>query len=156
VSALDDKMTAWAERRLVPKVLIANQTPIVEAVCDPEGDWLPGVPVVAAYPVASTAEAAWEIAAVLSAPAVSAWAWHQRGGTGLSSNTIRLGPPMLAELPWPTGSIAAAVDALRSGDVVACGRLVDVAYGIDADERAVLQAWWRPIYDRLTVTRTGR
>ncbi len=156
VSALDPKMTAWASQRLVPKVLIANQTPIVEAVCDPEGEWLPGVPVVAAYPAESTADAAWEIAAVLSAPSVSAWAWHQRGGTGLSSNTIRLGPSMLAELPWPTGSLDAAVDALRDGDVVACADLADAAYGIDAAERAVLAEWWRPIYDRVTATRTAR
>ena len=158
VAALDDRMVAWAEQRLVPKVLIANQTPIIEAVCDPGGDWLPGVPVVAAYPLATAdpTEAVWEIAAVLSAPAVSAWAWHQRGGTGLSSTTIRIGPTMLAELPWPTGSVAAAVDALRRGDVVTCGDLVDAAYGIDAEERSVLREWWRPIYERVTVTRTER
>jgi len=152
VSALDQKMVAWAEQRLVPKVLIANQTPIVEAVCDPAGEWLPGVPVVAAYPTDPTSptETAWEIAAVLTAPAVSAWAWHRRGGTGLSPNTIRVGPTMLAELPWPAGSVAAAVDALRAGDVVACGRLVDTAFGIDVDERAVLLGWWLPIYERVT------
>ncbi len=39
---LDDHMVRWAERRLVPKVLVANQTRIVEAVCDPHGEWLPG------------------------------------------------------------------------------------------------------------------
>jgi hypothetical protein len=156
VSALDSKMTAWAEQRLVPKVLIANQTPIVEAVCDPGGAWLPGVPVIAAYPTVSTADAAWEIAAALTAPSVSAWAWHRRGGTGLSSNTIRLGPPMLAELPWPTGPLDAAVDALRDGDVLACAGLAEAAYGIDPAERAVLADWWRPIYDRVTATRTVR
>ena len=149
-------MAAWAQQRLVPKVLIANQTPIVEAVCDPSGDWLPGVPVVAAYPAdpATATEAAWQIAAVLSAPAVSAWAWHQRGGTGLSPNTIRLGPTMLVELPWPEGSIAAGMEALRDGDVVACGCLVDAAYGIEAGERSVLLDWWQPIYERVTVSRT--
>ena len=145
----------WAEQRLVPKVLIANQTPIVEAVCDPAGDWLPGVPVVAAYPnnSATATDTAWEIAAVLSAPSVSAWAWHQRGGTGLSPNTIRLGPTMLAELPWPARSIADAVDALRAGDVVGCGRLVDAAYGIGAAERSVLSDWWLPIYERVAARR---
>ena len=155
VSALDEKMAGWAEQRLVPKVLIANQTPIVEAVCDPAGDWLPGVPVVAAYPddLTNATETAWEIAAVLSAPGVSAWAWHQRGGTGLSPNTIRLGPTMLAELPWPAGSMTTAVDALRAGDVVGCARRVDAAFGIDADERSVLFDWWLPIYERVAVRR---
>ena len=47
---LDDDMVRWARRRLVPKVLVANQTRIVEAVCDPHGEWLPGVPVLGVYP----------------------------------------------------------------------------------------------------------
>ena len=42
------------ERRLVPKVLVANQTRIVEAVCDPHGEWLPAVPVLGIYPIGST------------------------------------------------------------------------------------------------------
>lgn len=147
LSALDAKMSAWAARRLVPKVLIANQTSIIEAVCDPLGEWLPGVPVVAAYPTG--AGCAWEIAAVLGAPSASVWAWHCRGGTGLSSRTIRLGPTMLAELPWPSGALGPAVDALQGGDVVECGRLVDRAYGLDDAECAAVFAWWKPIFDRI-------
>jgi hypothetical protein len=151
VSRLDDKMTEWARRRLVPKVLIANQTPIVEAVCDPDGTWLPAVPVVAAYPLdaATDVATAWEVAAVLTAPSVSVWAWHQRGGTGLSADTIRLGPTMLAELPWPAGSLDDAVAALQAGRVEECGGLVDDAYGIDPDERRALSAWWNPIHERV-------
>ena len=166
LAALDAPMQRWARKRLVPKVLVANQTPIVEAVCDPDGEWLPGVPVVAVYPhppraAASSStgpagrgrpgesERAWEIAAVLTSASASAWSWHRRGGTGLSANTIRLGPAMLAELPWPPGDVAHAVDALRRGDVVGCGRLVDEAHGIPPDERDRLDAWWRPIVERL-------
>ncbi|MGA9279609.1 HsdM family class I SAM-dependent methyltransferase [Ilumatobacter sp.] len=151
LTMLDPKMTAWAAQRLVPKVLIANQTPIVEAVCDPAGEWLPGVPVIAAYPLdpLDAVDAAWEIAAVLISPAVSVWAWHQRGGTGLSPSTIRLGPTMLADLPWPTGPIDSAVAALRDGDVVGCGRLADAAYGLDDEHAEVLRAWWQPVYDRI-------
>lgn len=150
LARLEGRMVSWAADRLVPKVLIANQTPIIEAVCDPTGAWLPGVPVVAAYPLRpDAAHSAWEIAAVLGAPSSSVWAWHRRGGTGLSSDTIRVGPTMLAELPWPPGSLTAAVDALRDGDVVASGSLVDEAYGIGISERAELSAWWRPIHDRI-------
>ncbi len=154
LDALDTKMTEWAARRLVPKVLIANQTAIVEAVADPRGDWLPGVPVVAAYPLDGAVATVEEIAAVLTAPSVSAWAWHRRGGTGMSSGAIRVGPTMLADLPWPGGPIAGAVEALRAGDVIGCGRLVDEAYGLGAGERAELAAWWLPRYERLTA-RTG-
>ena len=37
-----------------PKVLVANQTRIVEAVADPCGAWLPGVPVTSVVPTADT------------------------------------------------------------------------------------------------------
>lgn len=151
---LDEKMTRWAQQRLVPKVLIANQTRVIEAVCDPVGDQLPGVPVVTAYPTTSDrAEAtavAWEIAAVLLSPSVSVWAWHQRGGTGLSSDTIRVGPTMLADLAWPAGPLDDAVAALQAGNVIEAGYLADEAYGIDADDRAAACAWWEPLVKRIS------
>ncbi|MFK7917015.1 MAG: N-6 DNA methylase [Ilumatobacter sp.] len=153
LSMLDDKMLGWARKRLIPKVLIANQTRVIEAVCDPSGAWLPGVPVVAAYPTSAdpveAARVAWEITAVLLSPSVSVWAWHQRGGTGLSSNTIRVGPTMLADLVWPAGSLDAAVSALQACDVVRAGVLADEAYGIDAQDADEALAWWRPVVERI-------
>ena len=151
VAALDEKMTRWAEQRLVPKVLIANQTPILEAVCDPGGDWLPGVPVVSAYPLDPdrAADVAWSVAAVLTSPAASVWAWHQRGGTGLGPTAIRVGPTMLAELAWPHGALDDAVAALRVGEVVRCGELVDAAYGVSDDEHESSMTWWRSALDRI-------
>jgi len=151
LAELDGKMKRWAEQRLVPKVLIANQTPILEAVCDPTGEWLPGVPVVAAYPLdrATSVGVAWEVAAVLTSPAASVWAWHQRGGTGLGPTAIRVGPTMLAELAWPAGPLDEAVAALCSGDVVRCGELVDAAYGLSVDEHDSAMTWWRAALDRI-------
>ncbi|MEM1334127.1 MAG: N-6 DNA methylase [Actinomycetota bacterium] len=146
LDALDDRMRAWARRRLRPKVLVANQTRILEAVADPDGDWLPGVPVVAVYPE-DDAEV-WDIAAILTSASASAWAWHERGGSGLSATNIRIGPVMLGQLPWPTGSVAPAVSALRAGDVLTCGRLVDEAYGVTAEEGDRLANWWAPLAGR--------
>jgi hypothetical protein len=148
LEALDPKMRAWADKRLVPKVLVANQTPIIEAVCDAAGEWLPGVPVVAVYPRPDVSP--WALAAVLTSPAASIWAWHRQGGTGLSPNTIRVGPAMLAALPWPGGPLDAAVAALRSGDMVSCGRLVDEAYGLRDDEEMVAMSWWSSILERIS------
>ncbi len=151
LAVLDDKMLRWAQQRLVPKVLIANQTPILEAVCDPAGAWLPGVPVVAAYPLDTDrgVHVAWSVAAVLTSPAASVWAWHQRGGTGLGPTAIRVGPTMLAELAWPNGSLVHAVEALRAGDVRRCGELVGEAYGLtDAEHESSLR-WWSRALDRI-------
>ncbi len=156
---LDEHMARWARRRLVPKVLVANQTRIVEAVCDPHGDWLPAVPVLGLYPTgahwddddrrtpAQLEAAAWEIAAVLTSPFASAWLWHQGAGTGMSADAIRLSPVTLGALPWPSGDLGPAVEALRRADVRACGRAVDHAYGISND--AELSEWWVALLERV-------
>ncbi len=131
---LSPPMRRWADRLLVPKVLVANQTRVIEAVVDDAGAWLPGVPAVTARPVADGDP--WAVAAVLTSPLASRWAWQRAAGTGLSSNALRLGPRWLADLPWPAGPLTAAVAALRAGDVDACGRAVTVAYGLDPDAPA--------------------
>lgn len=164
LARLDDHMREWARRRLVPKVLVANQTRIVEAVCDPCGDWLPGVPVLGVYPAGAhweddarrsadeLAESAWKIAAVLSSPVASVWLWHRGAGTGLSADTIRLSPVTLAALPWPAGDLGVAVDALRRGDVRGCGAAVDVSYGIRGEStlfESSLFDWWSELLERV-------
>lgn len=162
---LDASMVDWARRRLVPKVLVANQTRIVEAVCDPDGDWLPGVPVVAGYPLdvhwdgvdgrerasapAAAATIAWRAAAVLTSPIASAWLWQRQAGTGLSTDAIRVSPTVLGALPWPAGELDDAVVALRAGDVRGCGAGVDRAYGVTGAAAAPLEEWWRAEVERI-------
>jgi hypothetical protein len=148
---LDDRMRAWAQRRLVPKVLVANQTGIIEAVCDERGEWLPAVPVVAVYPfeAAESDPSAWEIAALLTSPVASAWCWHATAGTGLSANAIRIGPVVLGGLPLPHGSLSAAADALRSGHVRLCGDRVMDAYGVEVAVREPLINWWGAALERI-------
>jgi hypothetical protein len=143
IAALDAKMSRWASDRLVPKVLIANQTKILEAVADPDGSMLPGVPVVSAYPDTDAkrgAELAWQIAALLTSPLASAWAWHRSAGTGLSADAIRVGPVMLAQLPWPAGDLGQAAAALADHDVRRCASEVHAAFGMTDD--AALHHWW--------------
>jgi SAM-dependent methyltransferase len=157
LEALDPKMQRWASKRLVPKVLVANQTSIIEAVCDPHGELLPAVPVIGVYPHvdgATDSDAstiAWEIAAVLTSPIASAWVWHHAAGTGLSATSIRLGPAALGAVPWPRGDLVRAVDALRDRDVRRCGEAVLDAYGIvDATDRERLVSWWSIGLQRIT------
>ncbi|HEY3484012.1 MAG TPA: N-6 DNA methylase, partial [Ilumatobacteraceae bacterium] len=66
---LDPPTRSWADRMLVPKVLVANQTRTIEAVVDPTGAWLPSVPVVTCLP--RDAAFLWEVAAVLTSPVAS-------------------------------------------------------------------------------------
>jgi SAM-dependent methyltransferase len=156
---LDTDMRRWAQRRLVPKVLVANQTRIVEAVCDPAGEWLPGVPVLGVYPTGAhwddphrrpddeLATSAWEIAAVLTSSVASAWLWERGAGTGLSVDSIRMSPVTLGGLPWPSGDLRRAVAALQHGDVRSCSAAIAGAYGIG--DSSALDGWWAGLLERI-------
>lgn len=146
VNALDDRMRGWADRKLVPKTLIAAQTTIIEAVSDRDGSWLPGVPVVTAVPSPDVDLVDVDpvdvdmVTAVLTSPVASVAAWWSAAGTGLSATALRLGPALLGGLPWPSGDMAPAVDALRQGDVAGCGVHAAAAFGLARDHPIV--SWW--------------
>ncbi len=144
VAAMSERMQEWARRMSVPKLLVANQTRIVECIVDREGGMLPGVPVVTARPRAGDQDLDG-IAAVLSSPYVSAWAWHRVAGTGLSARTVRVGPGLLAGVPWPAGSLDAAVQAWRAGDLLATAHATHGAFGIGERSGADLVSWWRAL-----------
>ena len=130
LAALDPKMQRWAAKRLGPQG--ARRQPDRRSSrpsATDRGEWLPAVPVDRrlsrtamrrrSMPVPSTPArptlAGWEIAAVLTSPVASAWVWHRQAGTGLSAGTIRLGPVLLGELPWPVGDLDAAVRGAPGG-----------------------------------------
>lgn len=91
---LSPRMHDWAQRRLVPKILVANQTRVIEAVHDPEGAWLPSVPVITCV----TGEPD-RVLGVLTEARTLAWVRHHAAGTGLSAQTVRLSPSLLAAVP---------------------------------------------------------
>lgn len=140
LAALTGRFPAWAARKLVPKVLIANQTKVIEAVADADGAWLPGVPVSTATP--TDAGAVWELAAVLTCPVASVLAWQAAAGTGLSTSAVRVSPSVLGATPWPAGDLTRAVGALRAGDVAGCATEVCAAYGLAPAVSEGLLPWW--------------
>jgi SAM-dependent methyltransferase len=142
LTQLPGRFPRWAERKLVPKVLVANQTRILEAVADGRGAWLPGVPVNTVTPAAGTTSVD-EIAAVLTSPVASVLAWQLAAGTGLSTKSLRVGPALLAQLPWPAADLSPATAALAEGDIEGCGRAVTEAYAVDRRVAEPILAWWR-------------
>ncbi len=94
LAQLSPRMQGWARRRLVPKLLIANQTRVIEAVADPTGAWLPSVPV-----ITCTTDALDEVAQILGSDHATQWVRHHAAGSGLSANTVRLTPALLASIP---------------------------------------------------------
>jgi len=91
---LSPAMQRWAYQRLVPKILIANQTRTIEAVADPEGAWLPGVPV-----ITCRTDHVDEVMAVLSSERATRWVHQHAAGSGLGAGTVRLNPRLLASIP---------------------------------------------------------
>jgi hypothetical protein len=97
LSKLAPKLQRWATSRLVPKILIANQTRGIEAVIDRDGAWLPSVPV-----ITCTSDGLEDVYEVLASPAASQWVLEHAAGSGLSAHTVRLTPALLASIPLPT------------------------------------------------------
>ena len=109
VDALPDVLAQWARRRLVPKVLVATQGRVLEAVADEQGAWLPSVPVITVAPV--DPQDVWRVLAVLLAPPISAYAATAYAGAGLSPTAVKLSARQVAELPLPTDEEAWSVAA---------------------------------------------
>ncbi len=96
VSLLSPALQRWAGQRLVPKILIANQTRRIEAVIDRDGAWLPSVPV-----ITCTTERLDDVAAVLHSDAATEWVRYHAAGSGLSATSVRLTARLLASIPLP-------------------------------------------------------
>jgi SAM-dependent methyltransferase len=96
VPRLSPALQRWAERRLVPKILIANQTRHIEAVYDERGEWLPSVPVITCI----TAEPRL-VMDVLASRAANDWVRFHAAGSGLSANAVRLNARLLTSIPLP-------------------------------------------------------
>ncbi len=144
---------AWARRRLVPKLLVATQTRVIEVVVDDVGVWLPSVPLLTIVP--ADPGAIWHIAAALASPPVSALAASTYLGAALSVDTIKLSARQLAALPLPAPcdawdaaaaafrSAQGASESERAAHLAECGGLMCVAYGLSADATSGVLDWWR-------------
>ncbi|GAB3862780.1 hypothetical protein GCM10028801_28990 [Nocardioides maradonensis] len=136
---LPDPLRAWARSRLVPKLLVAGQGRVIEAVADPAGELLPSVPVVSVVP--HDPADLWRLLAVTLAPPVVAHAAARYLGTGLTPGSLKVSAKQLAALPLPTDEVAwdeAAALAAEGGSLAEIGRLMTRAYGIDDG----LVDWW--------------
>ena len=98
MTAADPALAAWTDARLVPKVVVAAQTRVLEAAIDVDGSWFPSVPTIALVP---EPERLWWAAAVVLAPSTSAWAMNRHVGAALSADALRISAKQLLEAPLP-------------------------------------------------------
>lgn len=160
VSALAGRAARWAEVQRGPKVVVATQTRVLEAVADPDGSLLASVPAIAIRP--HDPGHLWRVLAVVSAPSSSAWLLRRSAGTALSADSCRPTAALLGALPVPDDerawdAAAAAVRAAAEGrrSIAEAAALADEALGVS--DPAVL-AWWdrrRPRRDVAPVPGAG-
>lgn len=154
-------VAVWGRERLVPKVLVATQSPVIEVVVDRAGDLWPSTPVITVAPTDPTgpagADALWSLAAAIASPHAVAWAATRFPGTALAPHALKLSAWQVARIPlpldpaaWRRGALAfeAASRAAEAGDadgwaahLWAFGQAMAAAYG-DPQGDDVL-AWWR-------------
>ena len=140
---------SWARRRLVPKVVVATQTRVVEAAVDAGGTWLPSTPLVSAV---APVERLWHVAAALLSPVVTVWALRHWGGVALAAGAIKLGAAQVRAAPAPAPGAewdaaaalvrkasAAAHDQDRRALLLEAAAASCRAYGVDG---STLCRWW--------------
>lgn len=138
----------WARSRLVPKVVVATQTSVVEAAVDESGIWLPSTPVIS---VLAEREDLWHVAAVLSAPPVSMWAIRAAAGAALARGGLKLRAGQVRDIPLPRDPLgwnrAAELmrEASHAGDplrarkaLLAAATAASEAYGLGTE----ITEWW--------------
>lgn len=146
----DPALARWVGERLVPKVVVAAQTRVIEVAVDVEGRWVPSTPVIS---VPVVPERLWHVAAALSAPPVTAWALRLSAGTALLPDALKLSAAQVRLVPAPTDPRAwddgadrmqaaqEATDAAeRAEALLALGEAMVAAYAVADGER--LLAWW--------------
>ena len=141
----------WAANRLVPKLLLATQTRVIEVVVDEAGVLLPSVPVIT---ITTDGISLWHAAAALMSPPITAWAAARYMGAAMSIDALKLSASQVQNLPLPARSVtwdtAAAMvreagressSQQRTQHLQEAGALMSDAYGVsDADH---LMSWWR-------------
>lgn len=144
VASLQGRCARWADVQSAPKLLVATQTRVLEAVADPDGALLGSVPVLCVRP--HDPDLLWHLLAALHAPAATAWLFRRSAGTALSADACRPTKALLDALPVPLAGPAwdRAAEAARAAtdgdvDVAEVARLADLALGLRSPD---VVAWW--------------
>ena len=149
-SVLTPVLQVWATQRSRPKVIVSNQTRVIEAYVDDVGDVLPSVPLLT---VDSPADELWKVAAAIASPVASAVAAERHLGAGMSADVIKLSAKDLLNLPLPSKSDEWEQGARIFRQIHECsetvvrreltqefGKIMCVAYAV-SDE--IFHWWWR-------------
>lgn len=134
--------------RTGPKLLLATQTRVLEAVVDHTGNLLSSTPVITVR-----SERLWHVGAALTSPVLTAVAARRHAGAARSRGALKLSARQVLDLPLPPSESRAwdqaaqayrhAHDVRQAGErrrlLHHCGALMMQAYGVE-DGGAL--GWW--------------
>lgn len=135
-------MDGWLEARLVPKILVATQTRVIEAFVDERGEYAPLVPIISVFP--HTGTDLWRLAAAIASPVVAARALALYAGSALGAGAIKLSARQLLAMPLPRDARAwkRSAACLRARDFEGFAKASCEAHALSAREtRDVLRFW---------------
>ncbi len=147
--------SAWLEGRGElwrgqPKVVVANQTKVIEAVADAEGLWVGLTPTLSVVP--ENPNDVWAIAVLLTSPVATAWAVERSSGSGLSVGAVRLTAELMRAVPLPQDQDKwheAAAMAKAGRPATEVGRQMMSAFAVVDDD---LYSWWATRLPKRTET----
>lgn len=138
----------FVSSRTGPKILVATQSKVLEAVVDSDGDLIPSTPVITVR-----TDQLWHVGAALTSPVPTAIAARRHAGAARSRGAIKLSAKQILDLPLPEGPSPAwdqAAQFYREAHGISdpvsrhellrhCGELMTTAYEVDDP---TLVAWW--------------
>lgn len=155
VARLHGRAASEAGVRLRPKVLVATQTRVLEAIVDVDGSMWPSVPVISVLPLSHAADAdgtdldleleLWMLAAAVMAPPAVAWMARRATGTGRSRSSLRVSASQIGQIPLPIDEASwreAAVLLRDGGSVVDAALPLTRAHGLADAQVDELMTWW--------------
>ncbi|MCK6502711.1 N-6 DNA methylase [Myxococcota bacterium] len=145
----DPEIGAWGRTRLTPKIIVATQSKVVEAIADIDGTMLNTVPTITVKPHEDSM--IWLVLAVMLSPTAAVWAMSRSLGSALDVKTIKLTAKQVGEIPLPMerNAWAEAAEMVRRasasqsdeayGFLKDAGELMCRAYG---HQNADAFSWW--------------
>lgn len=143
----------WMRARLVPKVMLATQTRVLEVVVDVQGRFVPSLPLITVMP--KRRAMIWHVGAAVASPVCAAVAMQRYGGAALNVDAIKLSAKQVLTMPlpregaaWDEGAAAlrAAQDAKdereRVTQIRRLGERMCAAHGLSAAEAEQVMRWW--------------
>jgi hypothetical protein len=136
---------------MVPKVVVATQSRVVEAAVDRDGAWIPSTPVIS---LTAPADRLDHVAAALLAPPATVWALRRFAGAALATGAVKLAARQVLELPLPepgddwdaAARLVAELPAIEDAEeriavLVAAGERMVAAHRLDRRGDKLLE-WW--------------